>query len=623
MRNMKSAILWLFFLVVHASFSQNASYWQQQADYVMEIDVNVKKYQYKGKQKLTYTNNSPDTLKVVFYHLYYNAFQPGSEMDARLQTIADPDRRMTNNIGSKESPKYESRIAKLTPSEVGYIKIKTLQQDGISVKHQTEGTILKVTLNQPILPKTSTVFEMEYEAQIPVMIRRTGRNSQDAVALSMAQWYPKIAAYDYRGWHPNEYIGREFYGVWGNFDVKITIDKNYILGATGYLQNANEIGFGYQDEGVKVTVQKGKTKTWHFLAPKVHDFTWAADPHFKHDKIKLADDKTFHFLYKSHESNWKKMQPELVKTFAYFNKIVGEYPWKQYSFIQGGDGGMEYAMCTLVAGGEHYNSLLGTSIHELAHAWFQHLLATDEASYAWMDEGFTSFIEDLAMHTVVYPDSQKNLFQGAYRSYFSLVNSGLEEPATTHADRYHRNFPYSVMAYSKGLLFLTQIGYIIGESNLMKTLQQFYTDFAFKNPHPIDFIRTAEKVSGLQLGWFLNEFIETTHTADYAIDKVVANGNKTQITLKRIGRLPLPIDLFVIGKDASKTYCYIPLRMQFGEKENPYKNYPQKTFPAWGWAHPTYTFEVEMPLKDIQTIVIDPNNVTVDINKKNNVFENN
>ncbi|CEN40972.1 Leukotriene A(4) hydrolase (fragment) [Capnocytophaga canimorsus] len=265
---MKSAILWLFFLVVHASFSQNASYWQQQADYVMEIDVNVKKYQYKGKQKLTYTNNSPDILKVVFYHLYYNAFQPGSEMDARLQTIADPDRRMTNNIGSKESPKYESRIAKLTPSEVGYIKIKTLQQDGISVKHQTEGTILKVTLNQPILPKTSTVFEMEYEAQIPVMIRRTGRNSQDAVALSMAQWYPKIAAYDYRGWHPNEYIGREFYGVWGNFDVKITIDKNYILGATGYLQNANEIGFGYQDEGVKVTVQKGKTKTWHFLAPK-------------------------------------------------------------------------------------------------------------------------------------------------------------------------------------------------------------------------------------------------------------------------------------------------------------------------------------------------------------------
>lgn len=623
MKHIKPIIQLLFLGVAYLGFSQNTSYWQQQADYVMEIDVDVKKFQYKGKQKLTYTNHSPDTLNVVFYHLYYNAFQPGSEMDARLQTIADPDRRMTINLGSKEAPQYQSRIAQLTPSEIGYIRVKSMQQDGVSVEHQTEGTILKVTLHKPILPHSTTIFEMEYEAQIPVMIRRSGRNNPDGVALSMAQWYPKMAAYDHRGWHPNEYIGREFYGVWGNFDVKITIDKNYILGGSGYLQNANEIGFGYQDEGVNVPTKKGKTKTWHFIAPNVHDFTWAADPHFIHEKIELPNNKTFHFLYKKHAENWKKMQPELVKTFALFNKIVGEYPWQQYSFIQGGDGGMEYAMCTLVAGGENYNSLLGTSIHELAHAWFQHLLATDEASYAWMDEGFTSFIEELAMHTVVHPTSEAIPFQGAYRSYYRLVASGLEEPATTHADRYHQNFPYSVMAYSKGLLFLTQLGYIIGEPQLMKTLQQFYKDFAFKNPHPIDFIRTAEKVSGLQLRWFLNEFIETTNTVDYAVDKVVAQGKKTQITLRRIGRLPMPVDLFIIGKDASKTYCYIPLRMQFGQKENPYKNYTQKIFPAWGWAHPTYTFEVEIPLSEIQTIVIDPNEITVDINKKNNIFENN
>ena len=602
--------------------AQNTSYWQQQADYEMAIDVNVKDFRYNGKQKLTYTNNSPDTLRVVFYHLYLNAFQPNSEMDARLQSITDPDRRMVTNKGTKENPLYESRIASLKPNEIGYIRVKSLTQNGEDVSHKTEGTILKVDLKKPILPNSKVVFDMEFEAQAPVMIRRTGRNSKDDVALSMAQWYPKIAAYDYRGWHPTEYISREFYGVWGNFDVKITIDKSYIIGGSGVLQNKDEIGFGYETDGVKVPKTKGKTKTWHFVANNVHDFTWAADPEFQHNKIQLKDGKTLHFLYKKHPENWQKIQPEMVKVFNFFNTLIGKYPWQQYSFIQGGDGGMEYAMCTLVAGGENYNSLLGTSIHELAHAWFQHILATDESSYAWMDEGFTSFIEDLAMHTVILPNSTENPFLNSYASYFNLVNSGLEEPATTHADRFDRNFSYSIMAYSKGLLFLTQLGYIIGEQNVIKSLQRFYNDFSFKNPHPNDFIRIAEKVSGMQLQWFLNEFISTTHTADYAIEKVVPKGNKTEITLRRIGRLPLPVDLFVVEKSQKTHYYYIPLRMQFGEKENPYKIYTQHTLPSWGWGHLTYTFEVDLPFQEIKNVIIDPNNISVDTNKENNVFNN-
>lgn len=620
---MKNYIIALSFLGFFSSpKAQNAPYWQQQADYKMEIDVDVKNFQYKGKQELTYFNNSPDTLRVVFYHLFVNAFQPNSEMDARLQTIPDPDRRMVINKGTQEKPIYESRIATLKPNEIGYINVKSLTQNGKVVSHQTEGSILKVKLNEPILPNSKAVFAMDFEAQVPVMIRRMGRNSKDEVAFSMAQWYPKMAAYDHRGWQPNEYIAREFYGVWGNFDVKITIDKNYILGGTGVLQNNNEIGFGYENEGVKVPKTKGKNKTWHFVANNVHDFTWAADPDFQHDKIKLKDGNTFHFLYKKHPEHWKKMQSELVAVYDFFNSLIGKYPWQQYSFIQGGDGGMEYAMCTLVAGGENYNSLLGTSVHELAHAWFQQLLATDEASYAWMDEGFTSFIDDLAMHLIVHKKTDGSPFEGAYKSYFRLVESGLEEPATTHADRFSTNFAYSVMAYSKGTLFLTQLGYIIGEQNVIKSLQRFYKEFAFKNPYPNDFIRIAEKVSGMQLQWFLNEFISTTHTADYAVESVVAKGNKTQITLRRIGNLPLPVDLFVVQKSKKVHYYYIPFRMQFGAKSNPYRNYTQHTLGSWGWAHPTYTFEIDTPLSEIKSVTIDPDNVSVDINKENNVFNN-
>ena len=596
--------------------------WQQQADYQMNVTMDVKNFQYKGTQKLTYTNNSPDTLSVVFYHLYFNAFQPNSEMDSKLQSIPDPDRRMVNNLGTDKNPIYQSRIAKLSPSEIGLLRITTMSQDGQKATFSHESTILKVTLPSPILPHSKTVLNMTFEGQVPVMIRRAGRNSPDGVALSMAQWYPKMVAYDHQGWHTTEYLGREFYGVWGNFDVKITLDKTYVVAGSGVLQNPNEMGCGYEDKGVKIPQTKAKTKTWHFVAERVHDFTWAADPQFTHDKHTLTDGKTIHFFYKKYPENWKRIQPDMLKVFDYFNTLIGKYPWPQYSFIQGGDGGMEYAMCTLMEGGKKYESLVGTAIHELAHAWFQHLLATDEAAYPWMDEGFTSYIQTLAEQQVLHLIPATNYpFNKAYNGYLNLVKSGLQEPTITHSDRYATNYAYSIAAYYKGQLFLTQLDYLMGNEALMKTLKRYYREYAFKNPTPNDFIRIAEKVSGMQLQWFLNEFMETDHVADYAIDKVEAKGNKTAITLKRLERLPLSIDLFVTDKAGKTQYVYVPLRMTYGEKPNTYPNYPRTVVPAWGWGNLTYTFELDMPLNNIQSIVLDPNNRSVDINRENNIYK--
>ena len=596
--------------------------WQQQADYQMNVTMDVKNFQYKGTQKLTYTNNSPDTLRVVFYHLYFNAFQPNSEMDSKLQSIPDPDRRMTNNLGTDKNPIYESRIAKLSPSEIGLLRITAMSQDGQKATFSHESTILKVTLPTPILPHSKTVLDMTFEGQVPVMIRRAGRNSPDGVALSMAQWYPKMVAYDHQGWHTTEYLGREFYGVWGNFDVKITLDKTYVVAGSGVLQNPNEMGCGYEDKGVKIPQTKAKTKTWHFVAERVHDFTWAADPQFTHDKHTLTDGKTIHFFYKKYPENWKRIQPDMLKVFNYFNTLIGKYPWPQYSFIQGGDGGMEYAMCTLMEGGKKYESLVGTAIHELAHAWFQHLLATDEATYPWMDEGFTSYIQTLAEQQVLHLIPATNYpFTKAYNGYLNLVKSGLQEPTITHSDRYATNYAYSIAAYYKGQLFLTQLDYLMGNEALMKTLKRYYREYAFKNPTPNDFIRIAEKVSGMQLQWFLNEFMQTDHVADYAIDKVEAKGNKTAITLKRLERLPLSIDLFVTDKAGKTQYVYVPLRMTYGEKPNTYPNYPRTVVPAWGWGNLTYTFELDIPLNNIQSIVLDPNNRSVDINRENNIYK--
>lgn len=617
---MKKSILAICGLALALSAQAQDNHWQQQADYQMNVTMNVKNFQYKGVQKVTYINNSPDTLTTVFFHLYFNAFQPNSEMDANLQTLPDPDGRMATNIGTPQRPIYESRIAKLTPDEIGYLRVKKLTQDGVPATISHESTILKVTLPTPILPHSRTVLGLDFEGQVPVMIRRAGRNSPDGVALSMAQWYPKMVAYDHKGWHTTEYLGREFYGVWGNFDVKITLDKTYLVGASGVLQNPNEIGFGYEDKGVKVPTTKSATKTWHFIAERVHDFTWAADPQYVHDKHQLADGKTIHFIYKKYKDTWKQIQEPMLKVFDYYNQLIGKYPWPQYSFIQGGDGGMEYAMCTLMVGGEKYERLVGTAAHELAHAWFQHLLATDEAAYPWMDEGFTSYIEYLAEHQILKTKKTANPFDSAYKGYFGLVKSGFQEPTITHSDRFATNYAYSVTAYYKGLLFLTQLDYLMGNEALQKTLKRYYNEYAFKNPTPNDFIRIAEKVSGMQLQWFLNEFMETDHTADYAISKVEGKGNKTEVALKRVGRLPLSIDLWVTDKAGNIRYVYVPLRMTYAEKPNIYPAYPRTVLPAWGWGNPTYTFTLDMPLEDIKSITLDPENKSVDTDKENNSF---
>ena len=622
---MKKLILFsLLALSFGSVLAQNKGYWQQHVDYKMDVTMNVKNYQYTGNQELVYTNNSQDTLKKVFYHLYNNAFQPGSEMDSRIQTIKDPDERMVNTTKVDGKNVKESRIKTLKTNEIGYLRISNFKQDGVNATAKEKGTILEVTLAKPILPNSKTTFTLDFDGQVPIQIRRSGRNNVEGVELSMSQWYPKMAEFDFEGWHADPYIAREFHGVWGDFDVNITIDKEYVLGGTGYLQNKNEIGHGYQDSGVVVAIPK-KTKmlTWHFNAPMVHDFTWAADKEYIHDVVKGPNNVDLHFLYKNNPKyiqNWKDLQPKTVDLMNIYNKMVGDYPYKQYSVIQGGDGGMEYAMCTLILGQGSFEGLLGVTAHEMAHSWFQHVLASNESKNGWMDEGFTSFLEDYGMNEV-FGKKVENPFTGAYKGYYSMVNSGKELPQTTHADRYDENRVYSITSYSKGEIFLTQLIYLIGKDNLMKTLKKYYSDFKFKHPTPNDIKRTAERVSGANLDWYLTDWTKTTSTIDYGIKEVKENANKTTITLERIGRMPMPIDLLVEYTDGTMESFYIPLRMMSFEKENPNPAIKRTVLGDWAWAFPTTEFTIEKPKSSIKKITIDPSGLMADVKQENNVYK--
>ncbi len=603
------------------SAAQNG-YWQQHVDYKMDVSMDVSNYRYKGTQQLVYTNNSPDTLKRVFYHLYPNAFQPGSEMDMRVRTIADPDGRMAKKVKVLGKEVRESRIKNLKPDEIGFLRVSNFKQDGVAAVAKEVETILEVTLAKPLLPGAKTTLTLDFDGQVPVQIRRSGRNNSEGVELSMAQWYPKMAEYDFEGWHADPYIAREFHGVWGNFDVKITIDKNYVLGGSGYLQNPDQIGHGYQKNGAVVKPGKGKTLTWHFIAPNVHDFTWAADKEYLHDTVQVPDGPTLHFLYQNNPKiidNWKKLQPKAVEVMQAFNRIVGKYPYDQYSVIQGGDGGMEYAMCTLILGEGTFEGLLGVTTHEMGHSWFQHVVATNESKHGWMDEGFTTFIEDMVLNELS-AEKKANPFTGSYNGYYFMANSGKEQPQSTHADRFDENRMYSITSYSKGSVFLTQLGYLIGWDNLMKTIRRFYSEYKFRHATPNDFKRVAEKVSGALLDWYLIDWTQTTNTIDYAIAEVKDSDKGATVSLERIGRMPMPIDLLVEYADGSKESFYIPLRMMSFQKENPYPEIKRTVLADWAWGNPKYDLVLPRAKSQVKSIRIDPSGLMADIKQENNRY---
>ena len=607
---MKLIVLGILLMSVFTGMSQKG-YWQQHVDYTMNIDMDVSTNRFTGEQELVYKNNSPDTLTKVFYHLYYNAFQPGSMMDARSRTIQDPD------------PRVKDRIFHLNEDEQGYQKVNSLTQNGKAVKYVMEGTILEVTLDKPILPGKTATFNMAFEAQVPKQIRRTGRDNYEGIRYSMTQWYPKLAEYDKDGWHSNPYIGREFHGVWGDFDVKITIDKTYMLGGTGYVQNPQEVGFGYQDSSKKMVPHKGEKLTWHFNAPQVHDFAWAADPDFTHETAKLNNGTVLHFIYQvdSTEENWIKLRPYAVNSFEYVNENFGVYPYKQYSIIQGGDGGMEYPMCTLITGEGSFGGLVSVTVHESIHSWYQGLLATNESKHEWMDEGFCTFAQYKAMDHL-FERKAMNPLARQYGGYMRLAKSDNAEPLTTHADFYKLNAVYGNNAYSKGAVLVQQLGYIIGDDYLMEGMKRYYYEWRYKHPTPQDFKRVMEKVSGIELDWYFEQFVGTINTIDYGIKDVADIDGKTSIVLERIGDVPMPMDVVVTFKDGSKKWYNIPMRIMRGSKGKDMYGIERIDKKSWPWVYPEYKFLLDVPMNQVVEIEIDPSTRLADVDRENNVYPN-
>lgn len=579
------------------AINTEAQDWQQHVSYTMEIDFDVETNQFDGVQTLDYTNNSPDTLRQVFYHLYFNAFQPGSMMDERSRSIQDPDGRV------------KDRIYHLKEDEIGYHNILSFDQAGKPLEYRITGTILQAKLEEPIAPGETVQFNMEFHSQVPKQIRRSGRDNKEGIEYTMTQWYPKMAEYDKDGWHPNQYIGREFYGVWGDFNVSISIDPRYVIGGTGVL---------LQEQGgaaMPTASNPNKKKVWNFYASDVHDFAWAADPDYQHDVVTVPGITELHFYYQTDTlaEQWVEVQDYVVQLFQIMSEKFGKYPYAQFSVIQGGDGGMEYPMCTMILGHGDLKGKVGLIAHEAFHNWYYGILGSNEFRYPWMDEGFTSYAEYIVLDSI-YHDYDVNPLTKTYQGYAYYAMQDWQEPLSTPADFFHTNASYGLNSYYKGSVFVHQLSYVIGQDALDRTMLRYFDEFKFKHPDPYDFIRIAERESGMHLDWYLEHWMYTLNQVDYSVE-LESNKKATTVNLERIGDMPMPIDLTVTYKDGSVEYYHIPLRMTYGSKV---EGESVKVLGEWPWTNETYSFTINQKMKSIVKVEIDPSLRLADVDRTNN-----
>jgi hypothetical protein len=575
-------------------------YWQQKADYQIEIDFDVNSHLYRGRQLITYSNESPDTLHKLYFHTYLNAFQPNSTMDLWAQEIPDP------NYNLDLSLKY------LTSSETGFMKVGQVLLKGKQCALTERESLLQVDLYEPILPGEKAEIQMSFLARPPVLVRRTGRDNAEGIDYTMAQWYPKLCVYDEEGWHATPFIGREFYSDWGDFDVKIKIDSTYVLAA-----GADTIE---QD-----TIAGTNKKLWHFVSKNVLDFSWSADRDYRHHQVLTGDGTTLHFYFQEKENTndrWLKMAEPLSQAFTMINEKYGPYPYDSYSIIQAGDGATEYSKSTFITGDRNLGSLVGVNIHEIMHSWFQHLLATQENRYAWMDEGFSSFAateikQEMRQKGIFFGEVLKDPFEKQYQDYVLLHKAGFEEPMSTPANFFKTNIAYQMASYSKGELFLNQLRYLTGKQNFDLGMKRYVQKWKFKHPRPKDFIRVMEEVSGLELDWYLYYWTHTTESIDYGLRLDSTKDSLSVLSIQRFGEIPMPLDVRITYPDGSDVEFIIPLDLMMGHKPLVDES-NQVLLQAWPFSTRLYQIKLQTPITEIQSIVIDPQLQMADVNRGNN-----
>jgi len=499
------AALFLFFYQSYTANCQTA-YWQQQVNYLIDVTLNDKDRTIDGFEKLEYSNHSPDTLHYIWFHLWPNAY--------KNDKTAFSDQLLENGntkfyFSDKEQRGYINRL-----------DFKVNNTTAQTEDHPEHIDIIKVILPEPLAPGQTIIITTPFHVKLPYNFSRGG---YDGDSYQVTQWYPKPAVYDAHGWHPMPYLDQgEFYSEFGNFDVRITLPKNYVVAATGDLQNAEEKDwldtrkeFSWNSVSKKIKAKNGitktirqayppssaETKTLRYLQNNVHDFAWFADKRFmvKHDTCSLASGKTidvYSYFTKSESSSWNKSVSYGKKAIRFYSDQVGEYPYNVASIVQGPQsfgGGMEYPTITVLSPGIKNGSLDALIAHELGHNWFYSVLASDERTHPWMDEGINSFYENKYSSI-----NKSDLSPGESVLFETKAVTKTDQPVETTSQKFsYAN--YGLVAYYKTAAWMRWLESAIGQEKLKAAMHDYFADWQFKHPQPEDFKRSLEKSTGQNL----------------------------------------------------------------------------------------------------------------------------
>ncbi|MEX2608361.1 MAG: M1 family metallopeptidase [Gemmatimonadota bacterium] len=535
-------------------------YWQQEVAYRIEAELDPASARVNGSQTITYRNNSPDTLTSLVLHLYQNAYRQGAQ---RVRQVP-----ITGGM----------RVERV---EVAGLPVRAATGGTpIGASYTVDGTLMTLRLPRPLLPGAATSLELDWHFTVPPPgAPRTGHHANEAFVV--AQWYPQVAVYDdVRGWDARPYwTNGEFYLEYGDFDVAITVPQGWIVGATGQLVNAEEVlpeqartrlARAATSDGVvrvitaedlaagRTTAEEpGGSLTWRFQATDVRDFAFASSNRYLWDAGRITgagpDGRPVlaHALYRPEHANWIQAIRYMRHATRYAAAAIHPYIYPQITAAEGPVGGMEYPMLVFITGARSPESLYGVLAHEIAHEWLPMMVGTNESRYAWMDEGFASWLEDRAFADF-FPGSEPAL--ATQDSYLRIANSDDEKPSMTEGDLFglgHTMAPYGIATYSKPGSLLRALGGLLGPETVDAALRTFTERWLLKHPQPWDFFNTVEDVADQELDWFWTPWYFTTAWLDQAIVDVGfgIESASARVVVEDQGTAPMPVHLLVTYAD--------------------------------------------------------------------------
>lgn len=606
-------------------------YWQQDVHYTIQANLDDKTNIIDGKIELEYTNNSPDALPFVYFHLYSNAQAKGSY-------LAD----LYKNNGQKlKFGKYEEQ-------GLG-TNVSTISCNGVELATEQDNTILKVYLKQPLQPGQSTHFHIEFKTYFDdgtIRNRMKLFNAWGFKHFDVVHWYPRISVYDRKqGWDTDQHMDHEFYGDFGTYDVSFSLANNYIVEATGLLQNEQEVmpadlrakldisNFKNKPWGEAPSVivpADGSTKTWIYHAENVHDFALTADPTYRIGEVEWNGIKCISMAQEPHAGHWQNAAAYTAKVIKVNSTDFGMYAYPKMVVADAQDG-MEYPMLTLDGGYDpDYRDLLA---HEVSHNWFFGMVGNNETYRAALDEGFTQFLTNWDYERIdgrvrvkyVPKSNYVNRFtetdfvrnSEVYNGYMGDAARDVETFMCVHSDMYNGALRHGGgyrQVYMKTATMLYNLQYVLGDSLFLSAMSHYFNQWKFAHPYIEDFRNSIIQYTHVDLNWFFDEWMETSKTIDYAVKSVKKGKNKGEyeITFKRKG-MQMPIDFTVVSKKDSIYNFHIP-NTWFVKKTT------ATVLPRWiGWdkVKPTYTATVTIP-GGVSNVVIDSSTRLADVNMLNN-----